>query len=125
MMVISLIRNHMFGSHTLSESQQTALKEDMGQSQSVEDEGTNTKTGTPTTRSPFKKRLFAPLDLVVFSRFDIGVLISVTSHFVGIVNIGATKQMNISDSTSIRYTRLFTGTWIKVQCALLKKMVGL
>ena len=41
MMAISLICNHMFESHTLSELQQTALKEDMGQIQAVEDERKN------------------------------------------------------------------------------------
>ena len=43
-MAISLIRNHIFGSHALSKSRRTALKDDMGKSQ----------TATPTTLSLFK-----------------------------------------------------------------------
>jgi len=90
----SLICSHLFGSNALSQSQQAVLKKEMEQSQNDnEEDKSNT---TQTVWSLFKERMFTRSDLVMFSRFEycIGVLVSVASLFVVIVNIGATKQMD-------------------------------
>mmetsp|Transcript_1330 Transcript_1330/g.2809 ORF Transcript_1330/g.2809 Transcript_1330/m.2809 type:complete len:296 (-) Transcript_1330:243-1130(-) len=81
----------------MSNSQKDVLKKEMEQSQSQEENEAIKTNATPTTWSMFKKRLFATSDLVMFSRFEYysGVLVSLASLLVVIVNIGATKQMDV------------------------------
>ena len=95
-MAITIINSHMFGSlKKLSDSQRAIIEEEMTEQskEAAYSEGTKTTT----TWSLFKKWVFSPTDLVVFSRFKYyaGVLISVASLFVVVVNIGATKQMDV------------------------------
>ncbi|KAL7554784.1 hypothetical protein ACHAWF_018323 [Thalassiosira exigua] len=93
---INLIRSHLFGSIELSASQRDVLAKEMDELAGSINEKEK-KTPTPTTWSLFKKRLFAPSDLVVFARYEyyISVFVSLASLFVVVVNIGATKQMNV------------------------------
>lgn len=87
---ISIIRDHFFesrDSYTLSQSQIATLQKEMNQDE----------TKPTTVWSLLKERLFAPNDFVIFSRFELGagVIISILSLFVVIVNIFATRQMNV------------------------------
>ena len=94
----SIIRSHLFGSNALlSQSQQALLREEMEQSQQKGEVGTENNTRNPSIWHLFKKRLCSKSDLVMFSQFEyyIGVIVSVASLFVVVVNIGATKQMDV------------------------------
>jgi len=93
-MSISIIREHIWGSHgsySLTGSQRATLEE--------EDDETESKTLVATTirLSLFKQRLLARTHFAAFSRFEyyVGVFVSIASLIVTVINIGATKQMNV------------------------------
>jgi hypothetical protein len=106
---IALMKSHLFKkvSSTMSETQRVKILEEIAELDNSEksvsstnDDDTTTSAKpvtTITTWSLLKMRLFAPTDLVVLSRLEyyLGVFVSLASLFVVIVNIGATRQMNI------------------------------
>ena len=58
---------------------------------------TATTATAKSTWALLKMRLFSPTDLIVFSKFEyyLGIIMSLASLFIVIVNIGATHQVNI------------------------------
>lgn len=92
---INLIRSHLFGSIEMSASQRDVLAKEIDAIPDSEEK--EKKLSSQSTWSLFKQRLFAPTDLVVLARYEyyIFVCLALASLFVVVVNIGATRQMNV------------------------------